>query len=67
MSKNILTELKNEYNDYLEQLPECVSLLKNLEKLKQNLDEKSYEISSLKQEQKKVLEKNNSKVLKYKK
>lgn len=58
--------IKNEYGDYLDESNECKSLLKNLEKLNQNLDEKEYEITSMKKEQLHLLEKNNAKVLKYK-
>ena len=59
-----ITEFKKDYADYLE-LPECEKLLKNLEKVKADLSEKEYEINSLQKEQKKLLEKNNAKVLKY--
>ena len=65
--KRSINELKKEYANYLDEIPECMTLLNNLEKIKQNLDEKEFEIDSMKKEQKKILEKNNAKVLKYQK
>lgn len=64
--KRSINEIKNEYADYLE-FPECSTLLNNLEKVKQDLEEKEFEIATIKKEQKKNLEKNNAKVLKYQK
>ncbi len=52
-----ISELKNKYGDYLD-LPECHSLLENLNKIRNNLDEKEYEIESIRTEQKRNLDKN---------
>ena len=65
--KRSINEIKKEYADYLDEFPECRTLLNNLEKVKQDLEEKEYEMDTLKKEQKKILEKNNAKVLKYQK
>ena len=63
----LINEIKKEYADYLDEFPECSTLLNNLEKVKQDLEEKEFEIATIKKEQKKNLEKNNAKVLKYQK
>ena len=65
--KRSINEIKKEYADYLDEFPECRTLLNNLEKVKQDLEEKEFEIATIKKEQKRILEKNNAKVLKYQK
>lgn len=59
-----INDIKREYADYLE-LEECSSLIKNLERLKKNLDNKELELYSLSKIERDTLEKNNAKVLKY--
>ncbi len=59
-----IREIKVNYSDYLD-LEEVKSLLNNLDKVRDDLKEKEYEIDKLRKEQKLILEKNNAKVLKY--
>lgn len=61
-----LATIKEDFKDYIGVLPECDSLIAHLEKVRDELHEKEYEISTIEKEQKKNLEKNNAKVLKYK-
>ena len=55
--------IKNEFGDYIGVLSECDELLHNLNKVKDNLKEKEYEMKKTKNEQEALLEQNNAKVL----
>lgn len=57
-----IKQFEKEFKEYLDIIPECRDLLKNLEKLKDELQEKEYEINRIKNEQKDNLEKNDAKV-----
>ncbi len=59
----IIREIKNDFQDYLGVLPECDELLANLERIKRDLHEKEYEMDKTKQQQERLLEMNNAKVL----
>lgn len=59
----IIREIKNDFQEYLGVLPECDELLANLEKIKRDLHEKEYEMDKTKQQQERLLEMNNAKVL----
>lgn len=60
----MITMIKEEYSDYFGVIPECDELLHNLRKIKNDLEEKEYEMEKVKEEQRLLLEKNNAKVLK---
>lgn len=62
--ENIIDDFTNQYKDYFDTFPECKNLLLNLKTIQDNLLEKEYELSKLKQVQEKNLEKNNEKVKK---
>lgn len=57
-----IREFETEFKDYLNEFPECRELLSNLEKIKDEILEKEYELVRIKEEQEKNLEKNNAKV-----
>ena len=59
----IISKIKEDFSDYIGVIPECDELLSNLNKVKENLKEKDYELEKIKEQQKKELERNNSKVL----
>ena len=64
-SKQIETTIKEfetEFGEYLNVFPECRELLNSLEKIKDEIKEKEYELGRIKEEQEKNLEKNNAKV-----
>lgn len=64
-SKQIETTIKDfetEFGEYLNVFPECRELLNSLEKIKDEIKEKEYELGRIKEEQEKNLEKNNAKV-----
>lgn len=64
-SKQIETTIKEfetEFSEYLNVFPECRELLSSLEKIKDEIQEKEYELGRIKEEQEKNLEKNNAKV-----
>lgn len=64
-SKQIETTIKEfetEFSEYLNVFPECRELLSSLEKIKDEIKEKEYELGRIKEEQEKNLEKNNAKV-----
>ena len=64
-SKQIATtikEVETEFKDYIDHIPECRELLANLEKIKQEIEEKEYELNRIKEEQEKNLQKNDAKV-----
>lgn len=58
----MIVQIKDEFKDYLGVLPEADELLANLKKIKEEIDEKEYEMEKMKQEQEIILEKNNAKV-----
>lgn len=60
----MIKNFKKEYEEYFGVIKECDELLKNLEKVHDDLEEKEYEIAQMKKEQEKNLEKNNAKVKK---
>ncbi len=62
-----ISRIKREFKDYIDIVPECANLITDLEKIKESIKEKDYEISTIEKEQRKNLEKNNAKVLKYQK
>lgn len=53
-----------EFGDYIGVLPECDDLLRNLKRIKNDIDEKEFEIQKAKEKQELILEKNNAKVKK---
>lgn len=60
---SIISKINEEFSDYIGVMPECDKLLSNLNKVKDNLREKEYELEKIKEKQEKELEINNSKVL----
>ena len=60
----MIDRIETEFKDYLDVVPECRETLDDLAKIKAQLKEKDYEMEKLKEQQKKVLENNNAKVLK---
>ena len=61
---NIISNIRENFSDYIGVLKECDTLLSNLEKVKSNIREKEYELEKIKEKQVKELERNNAKVLK---
>lgn len=57
-----IKEVEKEFKEYLNYIPECRELLSNLEKIKQEIEEKEYELNKIKDQQEKNLEKNDAKV-----
>ena len=57
-----IKEIETEFKDYINEIPECKDLLANLEKIKDEILEKEYELKRIKEEQEKNLEKNDAKV-----
>ena len=65
-SKQITTtinEFEHEFKDYIDMFPECRELLDNLEKIKDEIEEKEHELKRIKEQQERQLEINNAKVL----
>lgn len=60
----MIDRIETEFKDYLDTVPECKKTLKDLANIKSQLKEKEYEMEKTKEQQKKVLENNNAKVLK---
>lgn len=60
----MIEQIETEFKDYLEVVPECRETLKDLVRIQSQLREKEYELEKTKEQQKKVLEHNNAKVLK---
>ena len=60
----MIDQISSEFKDYLDSIPECKNTLNDLLRIKSQLREKEYEMEKLKEQQKKVLESNNQKVLK---
>lgn len=59
-----IKEVEKEFAEYIGIIPECKELLQNLEKIKDEIKEKEYELKRIKEEQQKNLEKNEAKVKK---
>ena len=59
----LISEINTNYKDYLGVVKECDEMLSNLNKMKNNLREKEFEMKKLKRKQQKELEKNDAKVL----
>lgn len=59
-----IKEIEKEFAEYIDTIPECKALLQNLEKVKDEIKEKDYELKRIKEEQEKNLEKNDAKVKK---
>ncbi len=62
--KKTIKTFKKDYEEYFDILPECGALLSNLNKVLDSLQEKEYELNKIKEQQKKLLDKNNQKVKK---
>ena len=60
----MISMINTEYSDYFGVIPECDELLSNLKKIKNDIEEKEYEMEKVKEQQRLLLEKNNAKVLK---
>lgn len=60
----MIDQIETEFKDYLDVVPECKETLRDLARIKSQLKEKEYEMEKTKEQQKKVLEHNNAKVLK---
>ena len=60
---SLISKIKNEYSEYIGVIEECDLLLRNLEKIKNKIKEKEYEMETMKKKQEKELERNNAKVL----
>ena len=58
----MISELEERYHDYLGKVSECDELLRNLRKVKSEVEEKEYEMERLKKQQELELEKNDAKV-----
>lgn len=59
----MIIEINNDFKDYFDSIPEISETLSNLYKIKSEVLEKEYEMQKLKEQQEKVLEENNNKVL----
>jgi hypothetical protein len=60
----MIDQIETDFKDYLDVVPECKETLRDLARIKSQLKEKEYEMEKTKEQQKKVLENNNAKVLK---
>lgn len=60
----MLAEIMNKYKDYIGVVSECDDMIRNLRKIRGDLEEKEYEMDKIKYSQQLELEKNNAKVLK---
>ena len=58
----MIGEIKDKYSDYLGVIPECDSLLNNLNRIRRDMREKEYEMRKIRKEQELILEMNNAKV-----
>ena len=59
----LISQIYDEFKDYIGVIKECDELLSNLQKVKSDLAEKEYEMERVKKAQERELEKNNAKVL----
>ena len=57
-----IKNFEKEFKEYIDIIPECKKLLQDLERVKEELAEKEFEINRIKEEQEKNLERNESKV-----
>ena len=57
-----IKEFEKEFQEYLDVIPECRSLLSDLEHIKDEIKEKEYELNKIKYQQEYNLEKNDAKV-----
>ena len=64
--KKEINKFKKEFKDYFSVIPECSTLLNNLNNILSDLEDKEKEIRELKEKQSKLLKDNNQKVLMYK-
>ena len=60
----MIDQIDSEFKDYYDVVPECRTTINDLLRIKSQLREKEYEMEKLKEQQEKVLESNNAKVLK---
>ena len=60
----LITDIHDKFKDYIGVVKECDYLLYDLNKIKDNIKEKEYEMERIKKEQENVLKENNAKVLK---
>lgn len=58
----LITEIYESYRDYIDVLPECNHLLARLEQVKDDIAEKKYEMKRIKEEQIRLMDKNDEKV-----
>lgn len=59
----LISSIRNDFSDYIGVLSECDELLYNLNRIKDNIKEKEYEMAKIKKGQEALLEQNNAKVL----
>ena len=59
----VLSQISDKYKDYIGVIPECDRIISSLKKIKQDVEEKEYEMKRLKKQQELVLEENKAKVL----
>lgn len=60
----IISNFKTEYGNYLNEIPGCMIILNNLLKVRNNLEEKKFELKQIEKKHELILEKNNAKVKK---
>lgn len=60
----LIAEIYESYRDYIDVLPECSHLLARLEQVKDDIEEKKYEMKKMQEEQIRLMEKNDEKVKK---
>ncbi len=60
--EKMIADVKSEYKEYIDNIPEFDSLICNIDKIKKNLIEKEDEINRIKEEQKNNLEINREKI-----
>ena len=60
----MIKKFKEDYKDFIDVIPECNKLLENLEKVKEEIKERDYEVEKIKKEQQINLAKNNEKIKK---
>ena len=60
----LIDDIHDKFKDYIGVVKECDYLLYDLNKIKDNIKEKEYEMEKIKKEQENVLKENNAKVLK---
>ena len=58
-----INDFEREFKEYIDVFPECRELLDNLEKIKDEIEEKEHELKRIKEQQERQLEINNAKVL----